>query len=485
MSEIRVRMYKELLGDCFLLTFGDNQAHMLIDCGLIIGAKGSKEKMREVADNIRQTTGGRLDVLVATHEHWDHLSGFLQAREVFEQIEIDNVWLAWTEDPNNEVAKGLRRKRRQKVRALEMAFERLHALGTQKAARLAGQVEGLLGFFGREPGAASLRAAAGGTTEEAIEWLAQRPGATLRYCEPGGMPLAVKGIEDVRIYVLGPPQDPQLIKQDLPSKLDPETYELTIAGGLEQAFLAAVQARRVKLERLSAEERDQVQRSQPFDQSCQTSTARARRMRFFQQHYGFGDAPEDPQAWRRIEDDWLGVAGQLALDLDSDTNNTSLVLAIELGSSGKVLLFAADAQVGNWLSWEKLSWSVPGDGGTITKVTAADLLQRAVLYKVGHHGSHNATLREKGLELMTSPELVAMIPVVETMARQKGWERMPFQPLLQRLQEKANGRVLRGDEQLDASRSGWRGFRKQVSEGPRELYVDYTVGQAQGLSQPH
>jgi hypothetical protein len=55
----------------------------------------------------------------------------------------------------------------------------------------------------------------------------------------------------------------------------------------------------------------------------------------------------DHAEWRRIDHDWLASAGQLALDLNSYTNNTSLVLAFELGPRGKVLLFAADAQRGN------------------------------------------------------------------------------------------------------------------------------------------
>ena len=62
----------------------------------------------------------------------------------------------------------------------------------------------------------------------------------------------------------------------------------------------------------------------------------------------------DPgSTWRRIDGDWLDAAETLALDLASDTNNTSLALAFEWGKPGKgrVLLFAADAQVGNWLSW--------------------------------------------------------------------------------------------------------------------------------------
>ena len=202
---------------------------------------------------------------------------------------------------------------------------------------------------------------------------------------------------------------------------------------------------------------DEVLCHRPFDKYCQIGRDAAKDLPFFRDNYGFGGTSPDPQEWRRIDDDWLEVAGPLALRLDSDTNNTSLVLAVELVESGKVLLFPGDAQVGNWLSWEKLSWSVPGGRGESVTVTAADLLRRIVLYKVGHHGSHNATLREKGLELMNGTELTAMIPVDEAAARNKGWTRMPFLPLLKRLEEKTGGRILRSDR------------------GPAGLYFDYVV----------
>ena len=47
------------------------------------------------------------------------------------------------------------------------------------------------------------------------------------------------------------------------------------------------------------------------------------------------------------------------------TNNTSLVLAIERIADGKVLLFPADAQEGNWLSWHDVAieWNVIGGAG--------------------------------------------------------------------------------------------------------------------------
>src|SRR5262249_50187156 len=121
-----------------------------------------------------------------------------------------------------------------------------------------------------------------------------------------------------------------------------------------------------------------------------------------------------------------------------ETNNTSLVLAIELAGQD-VLLFAADAQIGSWLSWQDLQWKV-GD----RSVTGLDLLKRTVLYKVGHHGSHNATLREKGLELMQKLN-VAMLPVDEEMAKRKRWSRMPFSDLVTALEEKTGKRLIRSD----------------------------------------
>ena len=64
--------------------------------------------MQAVAQSVSDTTGGHLDRLVVTHEHWDHLSGFLQAQAIFDAVEVGEVWLAWTEDPQDELANELR-----------------------------------------------------------------------------------------------------------------------------------------------------------------------------------------------------------------------------------------------------------------------------------------------------------------------------------------------------------------------------------------
>ena len=75
------------------------------------------------------------------------------------------------------------------------------------------------------------------------------------------------------------------------------------------------------------------------------------------------DEVDDNPAWRRIDTEWLYSAEQLALDMNGQTNNSSLVLAFELGKGGKVLLFAADAQRGNWLSWAEADWKDGRESG--------------------------------------------------------------------------------------------------------------------------
>jgi hypothetical protein len=117
------------------------------------------------------------------------------------------------------------------------------------------------------------------------------------------------------------------------------------------------------------------------------------------------------------------------------------------------------------------------------------LLGRTVLYKVGHHGSHNATLRGKGLEMMTDERLVALVPVDTYIAHEKKhWGRMPFDPLIAALREKAKGRVILADQplammpagtlppdgaadaadQIDVAAPSGKSIR-------RPLYVDYFV----------
>ena len=450
-------MYRQGLGDCFLLTCsdGNDESHLLIDCGVLKGTGDAEKRMQEVAQSVHDTTNGKLDRLIVTHEHWDHLSGFLQAGTIFDTFEVGEVWLAWTEDPQDELANELRKRKQKRLNGIVAAAKLADRNDTPAARRTTAQLESLLNFHG------DLGLTGTKTTGKALEWVKARQ-APVKYLRPGDQLFDLAGLPGIRLYVLGPPHDSRLIKRSDPSKKHPEVYELAAAEGSHQGFLAAAEA--------LAE--DQRPGGQPFDGFFRVDESDARNENeLWKKYYAKG------RSWRRVDDDWLGYAGQLALQLDSDTNNTSLVLAFELSSGGDVLLFPGDAQVGNWLSWESLEWQIP-EGAATRTVKSDDLLARTVLYKVGHHGSHNATLREKGLELMASSELAAMIPVNRVTAKKMDWL-MPFPALLTRLVEKTHGRVMDAERGLDdataqdLSDADWARFIARTDVQPG--WVDYTL----------
>jgi hypothetical protein len=460
MTRVRIRMYRQGLGDCFLLTFPaeDSERHLLIDCGVLKGTDDGAAKIRATASNIMTVTGGSLAALVVTHEHWDHVSGFVQAAKELKDLKATEAWFAWTEDRTDDLAQELATRRNRTQAAVAAAARSLGIGDGPTAQRISRQVNALLEFTG------GVGAAPGRTTADGMSWPKERPGTEVKYFRPGGAPHAIPGVPGIRVYVLGPPHDRKLLKKSDPSAKVSEVYELGAGGGSDAGFLAAVEA---QVEGSSAQS--------PFDRWFGVGDEEARATGFFSQRYGF-DA-DGPDAWRSIEDEWLGAAGRLALQLDSDTNNTSLALAFELVNSGRVLLFPGDAQVGNWLSWELLTWTITSGGRTQT-VTVPDLLARTVLYKVGHHGSHNATLREKGLELMTSPELAAMIPVDRRTAKKLDWN-MPFPTLYARLSTKTRGRIIdleRGapsERPPDVTEREWTQFLKSMDV--QEDWIDYWV----------
>jgi beta-lactamase superfamily II metal-dependent hydrolase len=417
----KVRMYRQGLGDCFLISLkrseGDDYK-ILIDCGVILGTPDASTIMTRVVDDVVATSGGRVDLLLATHEHWDHLSGFIQAAVSFEHLSVGEVWLAWTEDPDDSLARELGAERKSALTALQMCDSALRMTNDQPLDP--GQpapsevLAGMLSFFG---------AASGGTTSDALAKVKAMGNGRVRYCRPSDQPVHLTD-PDVRLYVLGPPHDEKLIRRTLPSKASRETYDLALNG--EGVMPADVNAA------LASPEDDP-----PFESQYTMSIQSARSMDFFQRYY-WGTGDESPD-WRKIDSQWLDSATDLALALDSATNNTSLVLAIEL-AGGDVLLFVADAQVGNWESWQYLTWAVDGHS-----VTGPELLKRTIFYKVGHHGSHNATLRQNGLEQMTNLEIAA-IPVDHAMALKKRWGRMPLEELEAALKNRTGGKVLRSDQ---------------------------------------
>src|SRR4051812_28621680 len=123
--KVRVRMYRHGLGDCFLLTFdGDGEKrHMLIDCGTL-GNKATEVTMADVAQDVMATIGkgNNLSVVIATHEHQDHLSGFNGPMQALKG-RVDHVWLAWTENPQDKDAQLFAKNKRDLGEALALVAE--------------------------------------------------------------------------------------------------------------------------------------------------------------------------------------------------------------------------------------------------------------------------------------------------------------------------------------------------------------------------
>lgn len=444
---VKMHLYCHGLGDCILIELprpGAEPYRILIDCGIHTSARGGTDKIRKVVEDLAQVSGSKLDAIVGTHEHWDHISGFHQAEDLFRRFDVGEIWFAWTENPADPQGRRLDKYKDEAADALTGAAFMLGAAG-ESGAR--GDLDALLGFVFGVKGERSRDA------REKLRSLSK----TVRHFEPGErVTLPGDLSRDYRIYVLAPPRDNKLL--GLTDSLD-DTYRFG-AGSLLAASLRNGLA--LNESRLSVHGDPLA----PFDGSAGVSLSQvlanklpeAARSRisdedvaFLSRHYAGPaplleepgeDAPTEHQQWRRIDNEWLGVASELALQLDSRTNNTSLVLAVEIVASGKVLLFAADAQVGNWKSWKDVQFPKEGPAPA---VTGAELMKRTVFYKVGHHGSRNATLSEGGLELMADPDLIAFIPTDEAMAKKVRWSDIPATALLTRLEAKTHGRIIQSD----------------------------------------
>lgn len=476
---VTVRMYKKILGDSFLLTIGEPTApreqriHILIDCGVLQRVPDEAKLIQAVADDIVQTTGGRLDLLVITHEHWDHISGFTHARPALvDNMQIDNLWLAWTERRGDGQADALR-DRSEKAKIVVSAAA---AFAARSGANVTASIENFNGPVAKNGKKL--------VVTDIIPALIKRAKHT-DYLEPGEI-LDTPGTHSLRAHVLGPPRNSARLTKEKPSAGDAkETY---VAANFELALEAryAVSASLTDAMDVDGPTPFAGHYSIPYNNVENATSDADETAAWLRERYLSKD-----QEWRNVDLAWLGAAGALALKLDSDTNNTSLVLALELEQGGDVLLFAGDAQVGNWLSWHDQNYPSTVEGSAKPpvangpKVSARDLLARTVLYKVGHHASHNATLHKQGLALMTHSDLVAMIPVVEAEARRKkngksvhrGWD-MPYPELLRRLMEQTSGRVLRGDAEPGSTPKGKRipvddAFLARVKS--TDLFLEYSL----------
>ncbi len=476
-GEVKVRLYGQGLGDCFLLAFPPSDSdsatpsYLVIDCGAAKSTPDRRKRAREVVRNIREATNGHLQALVITHQHFDHISGFQDAWQEWGEIKVDAVYLPWTERTAEDgEVKGTEAFRQVLTRAAQKAVEEAEKQGlldTRPGFRAEADFLGVAASTGNADDGPS-------DMDEVMRFVRERwPNIT--YFSPGDV-FRVPG-SDSHGYVLGPPLSEardhrgkryiELLADHAPGAM----YDYASVGmkadhgkpGGDRAFalsddhsLPAMASGLMSLGTASAaDHRGDDEAFSPFAQQFRLDWDDALETPFFQQRYG-SDQKGEEGAWRRADYDWLLGAANLALRAGEFTNNVSLVLAFDVpglpDSSGgqKMLLFPGDAQIGNWLSWHTIKgWNLKEGASPVNPPQGDDkqtlmenLLSRVAFYKVGHHGSHNATAKNAGLELMTHPELVAYVPVSVPVAQDlMGYCPMPFYPVLRALQRRTNGRV--------------------------------------------
>jgi hypothetical protein len=357
-TQIRIRAYNVGFGDCFLMTFsyGGQQTadrHVLIDCGSTeFPKKSGPGSIKAVAEKIKEHTrsaqhpAGKLHMVVVTHRHADHMSGFAGgAGAIIKALEPDLVVQPWTEDPDiapDAVAPALRAgDERHAAMRVAARFGDMQAAASQvsraglrlaKSAGVPKSLAAVIHFLGET----NIK------NPDAVRNLISMPGRHV-YAQFGAKLPIEDVLPGVDIEVLGPPtldDWPQIA--ELASD-DAEEYWHLSAGA------AAIQARSGRPSAL-------------FPKARKSAVPQGARWLV-------------PKIERMNADELLSIVRSI----DDALNNTSLILLFDVG--GKLLLFSGDAQIENW------RYALFGQD----KDRIRGRLAKTDVYKVGHHGSLNAT----------------------------------------------------------------------------------------------
>jgi beta-lactamase superfamily II metal-dependent hydrolase len=402
---VTIRMYNVGFGDAFLALIpdGDGERRILFDCGSIEAAPGlamSSVVDRIVSDVTDAKGVARIDVVVATHRHKDHVSGF--GLEVWGGVHVNEVWMPWTEDPADEEARRIREGQSNLASAINRAL-------TNRSAALGAEPDEELSRY-KDIVANSLMLKNESAMETLLRGFSGNPKRRFLSAKSGGhRTLETDALPGVKVHILGPSRDPDVIRDMNPPK--GESY--------------------LRLRREAAAHNGLP--PPPFPPHFR-----------LENYKGTGTLPEgDLQEIERA-----GAMSDLAaaVALDKAVNGTSLMLMLEI--SGVFLLFPGDAQWGTWKAvMEDPEWR--------------EMLGRVKFYKIGHHGSHNATPKDFVEEIIPD----GICAMASTLTRHI-WPDIPKERLLTRLAAK-KASVARSDQ----PKKGDKVFH--VDQGVIETYIEY------------
>ena len=383
-----LRAFNVGFGDCLLLsiTYDDGDVrHALIDFGSSkLPPRAPPSRMLDVAHHIKTATGGTLHMVVATHRHSDHISGFGRADsgKVIESMHPKVVLQPWTEHPDLDPA------------ATTPVVAARHPAGHLALARTLANMSSFAAGVASEGRRLQSVARFPKTVAQRLEFLGEtnltnRP-AVERLMKMGERHIYASfgddlGLGDlfprVNIEVLGPPtleQQPSIARE---AREDAEEFwHLAGTWGLAAAKGSATINDLAPL----------------FADAVMSRIPQAAKWLI-------------PQIERANADEMAS----LLRTMDNVLNNTSLILLIQI--EGTTLLFPGDAQIENW------SYALfDAKNSAAIRKRLADTR----VYKVGHHGSLNATPKTlwKDFAKKAPAEQAAgrLISVVSTLAGKHG-----------------------------------------------------------------
>lgn len=367
-SGLKVRMYRVGFGDFFLVTIPTSKGDrfILIDCGVFSPpgkqGKGDIGSIEEAVEDMFKTTGGHLSLVIMTHRHKDHIAGFGRS-DRFKDFTASLVWMPYWEQFND--AKGSASNLQLDVHQLALQLSMQFRGRNDEAAQQAfGQLANATGI---DFSAAAKGGSKGRGNAAALDMLKNHLG---------------QNEKNVRYYAAGD-------KAELPDEL--EGLTATILGPPPQSAKVFVNLTDLKKgvgQYLDSTEND-GDGPQPIRPFLRHMVADPQSDYPKTDVQGFTINYKDVQNLvNNAQPDMLAAA---AAKIDTFLNNQSLVVLFKFG--GKNLLFVGDAQAGNWEYWlYKLDAPVsdPTKAGALTD-ESQQILQTIDFYKVGHHGSTNAT----------------------------------------------------------------------------------------------
>ena len=403
-TSLEIRTYQVGFGDCFLLSFKypKRARHVLIDFGST-GIPNPKKKraaktkkvapprakksvkpsdhMRLIAEDIAAVCGkDGLTAVIATHRHADHISGFgtdsrtERSGEVIRDLAPRLVLQPWTEDPDaRKNAKTATRDSSRSPKTFVASLANMNAIA-QQAADLALKPPSWMSLWlQRELHFLGMDNIANRSAIDNLIAMGKRRGATAVWAHHGSKSGLERLLPGVKVHVLGPPNLEQSEKIRKMRSRDPDQFWQLVSN------------------------------SDPFAAGGDPATPSSRTRRY----------PTVPLEARWFRDRLRRLTGQQVLEivrtLDQQMNNTSLILLFEV--FGKRLLFPGDAQIENW--------SYALEDAPDAKHTRK-LLAGVDVYKVGHHGSRNATPKKALWENFSKRKGKGLHTLLSTMPNKHG-----------------------------------------------------------------